>query len=143
MSRVMVINIGLPGSGKSSRAEQLVRDATAEGKTAIIHSTDTYFIIDGVYKFEPARLWECHSRNRRATEQSLKDGIDVVIVDNTNLIREHREVYSKLAEEYGYAVQMQVVGGFAESDCQVYAARNSHSVPLEAILRMAQRYQEP
>jgi adenylate kinase family enzyme len=44
---------GLPGAGKSTRAQQLAAEAEALGATAAIHSTDSYFTDPetGVYRW--------------------------------------------------------------------------------------------
>jgi signal recognition particle GTPase len=34
---------GLPGAGKTTRAQQLAKEAKAMGATVAIHSTDSYF----------------------------------------------------------------------------------------------------
>lgn len=139
----MIIMVGVPGSGKSTRAEELARQAQADGLTAQIFSTDSFFMRDGKYVFVPARLGEYHSRNQSAVRKAMESGVDVVIVDNTNIIRSHRKIYADLAADAGYSSRCEVVGGFTPAECEVYAARNSHGVPLEVILKMAKKFEKP
>lgn len=136
------IMVGLPGSGKSTEAALIKEACASAGKSCEIHSTDHYFVDHwGEYKFEPEKLAQYHEYNREAFERSLENGKDVVIVDNTNLHRRHREAYAEIARDYGYEVIYHVVGGFGSTCCFAYSKRNQHGVPLGTIRRMADRYE--
>jgi predicted kinase len=140
--RRLVMPIGLPGSGKSTLALQMARDRP-EGTRAVICSTDDFFVVNGDYKFNPGKLGEYHARNFQKFALALADGVELVIIDNTNLREEHREPYLRLAKAMGYTVEMPVVGEFTPEACQTYAGRNVHGVPLEGLRRMAQGVQVP
>ena len=77
MKKVFIMR-GIPGSGKTTAARALA------GKEGIIHSTDEYFEINGIYKFDTTRLQEYHDRNFEAFSMSLKENISIVICDNVN-----------------------------------------------------------
>lgn len=132
----LVIMVGLPGSGKSTRAQQLINECGCGGK---IHSTDNYFMVDGEYKWDPAKLGYYHRLNFEACEESLKREVQLVIVDNTNLRKRDRDRYASLGELYGYQVVYEVVGEFSEEVAPIYAERNKHGVPLQTILNMMKR----
>lgn len=142
MSKKVIIMIALPGAGKSTEAEVLKEACEAAGRTCDIHSTDDFFVDSwGEYKFDPSKLAMYHEMNRDSFERSLERGTDVVIVDNTNLQRRHREVYAELARDYDYEVHYRVIGSFGPTSCYAYAKRNKHNVPLGTIRRMANRYE--
>lgn len=136
------IRIGLPGSGKTSGLLPLINACKDLGKSLEIHSTDNFFVDAwGKYEFDFRKLEEYHEMNRQAFLRSLEKGVDVVVVDNTNLRRNHREAYASLADEFGYEVIYQVVGSFGPVFCKVCANRNTHGVPLGTICRMAASYE--
>jgi len=142
MSKKVIIMIALPGAGKSTEAGLIKESVEKSGRQCAIHSTDDYFINAwGQYQFEPEKLIGNHALNQEAFARSLENGIDVVIVDNTNLRRVHREVYAQKAREEGYEVHYLVLGSFGPKSCFVYSKRNKHGVPLGTIRRMAEYYE--
>lgn len=132
--KLVVIPIGLPGSGKSTFVN-LFRDSV-EGHVEI-HSTDNFFIEEGQYKFDPTKLGRYHRQNLENFKNSLKKNVPVIIVDNTNLRGRDRNKYASLAEDSGYEVRMVVIGEFTDAAAKIYANRNTHGVPLDTIMRMA------
>ncbi len=139
----VIIMCGAPGAGKSTRAAEILRVAQSNNLRGAIYSTDDAFMVDGRYQFDGRKLPEYHARNFQSYAMGLADGLDVVIVDNTNLVAAHREPYLKLARAMGYEVSVEVVGEFTEVAVATYAARNTHGVPLEAIRRMAASVELP
>lgn len=137
-SPLVVMLIGLPGSGKSTLAKELV-----EKHGAVVCSTDDFFMRNGVYRFEPGRLRENHALNFQKFALAMAEEAPVVVVDNTNLLAEHRKPYVKLAKAMGYGVLFKVVGEFSDEACKLYTERNAHGVPLKSIERMAACYETP
>jgi tRNA uridine 5-carbamoylmethylation protein Kti12 len=158
--RVVYIMRGLPGSGKSTRARLLIEEAKNGGngdnrdnedktKRAIIHSTDDYFLQPDpndpdklVYCFNLQKLGSFHNKNYQAFCRSIDEGIEVVIVDNTNIKRSEFKRYRKRAEENGYRVEEIVVGEFTPEAVELYAARGLHRVPKEVIASMASKFHD-
>ena len=131
MKRVIIMR-GIPGSGKSTRARELV----GEG---IIHSTDDLFMVDGKYKFNPNLLGRNHSLNLSNFEDSLEKELSPVIVDNTNVRHRDYKEYVTRAAEFGYDVQYEVLPLI---DVKIAVERNTHSVPEFAIQRMIDLWQD-
>lgn len=132
--RVAYIMRGVSGSGKSTLAQQLA------GANGIIHSTDSYFYDgNGDYQFDPSLLRENHQKNYNAFCESLETH-DVVICDNTNTQEWEYEGYVRRAETAGYQVVLVVLKPLLR-DAQVYADRNTHGVPLDAIHRQIARFE--
>jgi len=71
----------------------------------------------------------------------MQKGVTVVIIDNTNTMEKEMAPYKKMAKRNGYRVVQHTVGSFDEESLRLYAERNVHGVPLEAIKRMAGRFQ--
>lgn len=74
-----IILRGVPGCGKTTYAEYL----RSKIEDCSIHSTDSYFVVDGEYKFDKSKLAEYHKANLESFKASKAR---VVIVDNTNLV---------------------------------------------------------
>jgi predicted kinase len=123
---------GVPGSGKSTKAAELA------GDKGVIHSTDTYFMVAGQYRYDPSKLQEYHSRNQAAFEQSLQDGVPVVICDNTNVRVAHMLPYITVARRYGYRVH---IVELPHPDPVVAAQRNSHGATEDTIRRMLRNWE--
>lgn len=155
VGRVVVMR-GIPGSGKSTTAKWLaslmnggegsfvIKDCVscfqdASGKIhAAIHSTDEYFMTDGVYKYNPANIGKFHTRNFQAFKDSLEGGIPLVIVDNTNTTRKEYQKYITVAEAAGYLVSLMVL---PHPSLGIAAKRNTHNVPSDVIKKMLDRWE--
>lgn len=139
----MAILRGLPGSGKSTKAERLRNLVGPEGcYNAIIASADSYFIRpDGAYGFQASELEKAHQWSQLQAEQACRTGKHV-IVDNTNMQLWEFDPYLELAQKYGYEVTVEQVGGLTDECLASYHARQTHGVSLDAMKRMRDRWQE-
>ena len=104
-------------------------------------------MVDGEYQFDPSKLGEYHTQNlAQAThfmEKGKKYSSDILcIIDNTNTQHWEYEKYEEVAKENGFMVQIITVE-WNINDIPLYAERNSHGVPEEAIYRMAERWEYP
>lgn len=133
MTKKAIVMRGLPGSGKSTRAREI---AESIGK---IHSTDDFFMEDGVYRFDPAKLAENHYRNYVAFVESLNAGEPVVICDNTNTEKWEYRSYAEAARRFGYEVEIVKMPHLAP---EVLAARTTHGVPVQVIRNMLARWED-
>jgi len=143
MAKICYILRGLPGTGKSELAKNLASGGR-ESRLGIF-STDEHFMVDGEYQFDPSKLGEYHAYNlRNATQfmESFKSPIHTIncIIDNTNTQSWEYEKYVEAAKENGFMVQVITVE-WDINDIPLYAKRNSHGVPEEAIYRMAERWE--
>jgi len=151
----MVLMRGVPGSGKSTKAKEIARAHMQEGGTSVaICATDDYHMKDGVYVFQREKLGYFHTQNCIRVYELMKLGIELVIVDNTNIKRRDMQAYVSNAGSCGYEVQEVVVGKeflipsmdmnpHAFNDyIQMCAQRNTHGVPKDVIDRMARTFQK-
>ena len=131
MKKVYIVR-GVSGAGKSTKARELV------GETGKIHSTDDFFMVEGVYVFKPEKLHANHIRNYSSFVKSLEAGISPVIVDNTNTRKWEYEKYEEKAKKLGYDVEIVCI---PHPDPKVAAERNTHGVPEEVIRKMIARWE--
>ena len=134
----------MTGSGKSTKAKELVGEGA-------IHSTDTVIESQGDYNkffqlmfeskdFTP--LSRAHSTNLKNVVASLKEGVSPVILDNTNIKQNEPKAAVKAALELGLAdhnIKFVDIGTGGLSAEQL-AERNTHGVPLEKIKSMIESH---
>jgi predicted kinase len=139
---MLILMRGVHGSGKSTRAKELVVELSDEGET-LICSADNYMInAEGKYVFNPRLLAQCHKACQLEAREALESGrYGNVIIDNTNTQEWEMEPYKNMAYELGISVMEVLVGSFDEESLKLYAARNVHGCPLENIKKMAQRFE--
>jgi len=125
------IMIGVSGSGKSTWAEDKVR----EFERAAICSADQYFMQEGNYLFDYRGLGKAHGQCLRNFIDACQKEYDGVVCDNTNTTVEDIAPYMAVAQAYGYTVEVIHM----EATPAVAAIRNSHGVPLKAIQGMDSR----
>ena len=145
-TQVLIIMRGISGSGKSTKAKQVVGNG-------VIHSTDDLIDAQGNYReffadmitsgnFGP--LSKMHNQNLKNAIESMKSGISPVVIDNTNLAVNEPKAYVTAALELGYAddnIKFEDVGtGGLSGDA--LAQRNTHGVPLDKINQMIQRHKD-
>lgn len=136
----LVIMRGVSGSGKSTKAQEIIK---AFGGKSVCCSADHYFINkQGKYVFNPKKLGAAHGQCKARAKEAMGRGVPLVVLDNTNTQRWEFQPYIDMADEYGYEVEIIRVGDFDPASLELYAKRNSHGVPLEAIKRMASRWEE-
>jgi len=133
MTKKLYIVRGVPGSGKSTFALNLV------GSDFLVCEADKYFMVDGEYKFDGSKLKEAHESCRTLVETYMKDSLvndqfyREIAVSNTFTQEWEMQPYFDLAEKYGYMVFSIIVENR-------HGGSNQHGVPAEAIQRMKDRF---
>lgn len=82
--RVCVIMRGLPGSGKSSLAQQIIEETVKNAKDHIV-SADNFFMQRGVYRYDSSKIEQAHNEAQQMFAQKASLGYSPLIVDNTNV----------------------------------------------------------
>lgn len=137
----MVILRGVSGSGKSTRARELVKQAEANNLKALVCSADMFFMDpNGNYVFDSKLLSKAHFWCKTRAELACELGVDLIIIDNTNTQLWEYEKYMNYANYHGYEVEEEVIGQLDEANLKVYANRNKHEVPLNMIRKQAKRF---
>lgn len=132
----LIILRGLPGSGKSKVAEEM------KSMGAFVYSTDDFFMKDGQYVFDPARLPEAHTNCQQRVLTALSTEAPLVVVDNTHSRFWEFCLCAQMGAVFGYDVEVRTIGGRSYEDVRKYAQRSMHKVPELAILKMAYRWEE-
>lgn len=135
----VVIMRGVPGSGKSTTATGIYEYIKDRGDSAIIVSNDLfpgyYENAERSYDWTPEKAKEARKFCEASFEQALKDGYDVVIVDNCHLTPKSYGFYERAAKAAGYEVAFNVFKPVMdEKYISVCASRNKHGV-TEAMIR--------
>lgn len=124
---------GLPGAGKSTIAQGLVPGPVIEA--------DQYFIgEDGVYRWDRSKRKEAHADCRKRVRDALAAGCKAVIVANTFTRRWQMQPYLDMGAELNLSIQVIDIFDRGLSNEEL-AEANVHSVPVEVIARMRERYE--
>jgi len=123
MSSYLVLIRGLPGSGKSTLAKSM---------TGYRHfEADQFFVVDGVYRYDPALAGAAHQQCQEKTHKALLCG-DNVVVSNTFTRLWEMEPYFRMVACLDVTVR--VVEALGEYP-------NVHGVPSEVIDKMRARWE--
>lgn len=134
MQRLIIIR-GLPGSGKTSMANDIKDEIVFSGGLAssVEHIEADMFMTDarGHYEYDRNRLRECHDACYGVAKSSLAEG-KTVIVANTFVTMQEIMPYIKLGLKFKAHVHIITAQG---------EYRSVHNVPEEVIARMKARWE--
>ena len=122
---------GIPGAGKSTLAKQL-GDSHFE--------TDTFFMVDGEYKFDPTKLRKAHEWCQSQIELAMINNHVTACLDNSDIVVSNTftqawemDAYYELANQYGYRVFSIIVENR-------HGGVNQHNVPEDKLQIMKDRF---
>lgn len=104
INKTVVINRAVPGSGKTTITNCILKKLKEASLSTTVHSTDNFFMKNNRYIFNLEKLNDYHNKNLELFKKSVKKKIDVIICDNTNIAPWQTEPYTKLARENGYQI---------------------------------------
>jgi len=130
MKKILYLLRGVPGSGKSTVAQNI-------GGTHF--ETDKYFMVDGEYKFDPTKLKQYHQMcqdevNLAMIQNHTAHFNDVIVVSNTFTQEWEMKPYFDLAKTYGYQVFSLIVENR-------HCGLNQHGVPEDKVQIMKDRFE--
>lgn len=136
----VVVLMGVSGAGKNYFIDNNMPEAN------MIVSADTFFMKDGKYVFDAAKLGDAHSacfrkfiENVRLTADYASDGSvknttpGTLVVNNTNSSISEIAPYMAAAKAYGADASIICL----RIDPVIAASRATHGAPLETIVKMA------
>ena len=123
----MFIVRGIPGSGKSTFAEQLA-------PTAQICTADDFHMKDGKYNWKPENVGKAHAWCQSKAENLMADNVTPVVIANTSTTVKEMQPYYDFAEKYGYQVFSIIVENR-------HGGMNVHEVPEETLEKMKNRFE--
>lgn len=127
--KTLTLITGLPGSGKSTLAKIIASSTKACHVEADMWMTRPTMDGGEEYFFDPKKVEHAHTQCQRCVTSLAQDEIPVV-VSNTFTMKWEAEPYIKIAEEYGYTVQiLHLMGSFG----------SIHGVPERVMEMMAAR----
>jgi tRNA uridine 5-carbamoylmethylation protein Kti12 len=131
----LILLRGLPGSGKSTAAKLL-----GAGGSGYAHfEADMFFMVDGEYKFDVAKIKDAHKWCQNSVSRAMflnkqRGHNSTIIVSNTFTQEWEMEVYYNLAKEWGYRVTSLIVENRHDGV-------NEHAVPQETLTKMRDRFE--
>lgn len=136
--RQVIIMSGVSGCGKSTYAKSLcIPHGVANSH---IVSADTYFMSDGVYKFDASKLSDAHGACFKQFITYMQESVSLVVVDNTNTTAEEIAPYILGAQAFGYEVEIRTLLTDMTSDKVVALSdRNLHGVGPNSIMAQSER----
>lgn len=129
---------GISGSGKSTFAKEALQHLNAEYITAVVCSADHYMVdADGRYRYDASKLAQNYERCRGAFLDCIAHQTPRIFVDNTHTRVWEFENTIKIAEMFGYEVN---VLRFT-TPVRIAAQRTVHAVPFEVLEKMNASFQ--
>jgi predicted kinase len=130
MEKMLYIVRGIPGSGKSTFAKNLV------GEKDYCHKEADMFFVDrdGNYNFEPSKIKDAHQWCQEEMDFLMRLEHSPVVVSNTFTQEWELQPYYELAIKYGYYVTSIIVENR-------HGSVNEHGVPEDKIELMRNRFE--
>jgi len=126
MAKLILIR-GLPGSGKSTLAKKMLKEHLADSH----FEADMFFMIEGKYQFNPAKLKYAHEWCFENVRHALMTRNHTVVVSNTFTQKWEAERYLAMAGMAGIPSEIiTCVGEYG----------SIHDIPEEAMQKMRERF---
>lgn len=143
-NQVLIIMRGIPGAGKSTKADAIAGDGAIHSTDDVITSQANYrdFFTKMIESGDFSELHKAHATNLKNAKESMQEGLSPVVIDNTHIKANEAKAVVVAALKMGFADEnIQIVDvGDGGLDAEALAARNTHGVPLDKIQAMMQAH---
>ncbi|KAJ8676593.1 hypothetical protein QAD02_012380 [Eretmocerus hayati] len=141
--KILVLMRGLPGSGKSTIAKNIVQRTVQGELSNHILGTDDYWPIinHGIYKHDRSKVLQARTYNENRVLNAARQGWSPIIVDNTNINARKMEKYAIMVVEHGYIIgSLEPNTTWSRNISQLFL-KNRHNTSKEVIQIMMDRYE--
>lgn len=128
MEKYLILLRGCPGAGKSTVAELL-----SEDRKYPVKSADDFFMQNGMYKFDAAKLGAAHDYCKTAINLAMAAGHEKIFLANTSTTEKEMEPYFEMAKTWRYKVVSLIVENR-------HGHSNIHDVPDASLEKMKKRF---
>ena len=128
MTKTLYIIRGIPGSGKSTRAREII-EYQGEFVRSAHYEADMFF---DFIPFSTSRLSEAHNWCQLQVANAMESEVEVIVVSNTFIKKWEFAIYQFLARTFQYRVVIETMKGNYKS---------IHNVPQEIIERMKKEFE--
>lgn len=136
MKKKLILIRGVSGSGKTTKAKNLIKEFEAKGVTVNWFEADMFFedFDTGEYMFIPKLLPQAHKWCQESVKDSISSGeADAIIVSNTFTQLWEIKPYVAIANACGFDVEFIEMKG---------RYKNVHNVPEEVVEKQAARFEK-
>jgi NEDD4-binding protein 2 len=139
----LIIMRGVTGSGKSTKARQIVQEyKTLYDVDGMIFSADDFFMRNGKYEWRGPGVPHAHAWNELRALHAMIAGVELVIIDNTHAQAWEAKGYVQASIHLGYKVEVVEPNTPWAFDAEVLAQKTTHSVPIESIRKYLARWEK-
>lgn len=132
---------GISGSGKTTVSDILSEMLGSE--KVVSFSADSYFTIDGIYKFDIKKISDAHRHCVRSMEIALQsDAIRYIIMDNTHTQLWHLYNAEEIANQYDTNLYYIDINVPDKAHFLLCLQRQRHNVPEEVLLYQWNNWEE-
>ena len=138
------------GGGKSTLAKTLAPEQN-------IFEADNYWLnCVGECLFVPSKIGDAHAWCQKQVKAAMTNGVTPIVVANTNIRKQDRQIYRNLAASFNYDVEIVFPNSpwfkdihprlknktFTDEDVNMFVAKNVHHVPFASVKRMMENWEE-
>lgn len=124
---------GISGSGKTSLSNALMKLLGSE--SVVSFSADSYFTIDGIYKFDISKVSEAHQNCVNSMNMAFQmPNIRYIIMDNTHTRLWHLSNAERVAQEHGAQIYYLDIVVPDKAHFLLCNKRQRHNVPEDVLL---------
>ncbi|XP_067643420.1 uncharacterized protein [Eurosta solidaginis] len=146
-AKVMVIMRGVPGSGKTCLAKNLIERYVSLNEQYTIHdfifsSDDFFYKSSGRYKWQGCLLDQAHQFNQQRVKERAQAGWSPIFVDNTNVKLWEMLYYAQVAVQNGYIIELLEPKTSWRKSANKLSQKTKHGVPAEKIQLMLNNFEK-